>query len=51
MKVTWCGFASRVGEEMQAYLQHKRTLQRKFQTEESVLRLLDRHNVPAKRGA
>ncbi len=45
MKATWQGFSSLLADDMQAYLQHKRALQRKFQTEESVLRLLDRYLV------
>lgn len=45
MKPTWRGFASVLAEDMQAYLQYKRALQRKFRTEESVLRLLDRYLV------
>lgn len=45
MKPTWHGFASILAEDMRAYLHHKRALKRKFQTEESVLRLLDRYLV------
>jgi len=43
MKSTWPGFASILAQEMQTYVQHKRALQRKFRTEEMVLRLLDRY--------
>jgi site-specific recombinase XerD len=45
MKPTRHGFASILAENMQAYLHHKRALKRKFKTEESVLRLLDRYLV------
>lgn len=38
-------FCQFLAENIQAYLHHKRTLKRKFQTEESVLRLLDRYLV------
>ena len=51
MKPTWHGFASILAEDMQAYLHHKRALKRKFQIEESVLRLLDRYLVEHEVGA
>lgn len=45
MKPTWRGFTSILADDIQTYLLHKRALQRKFKTEESVLRLLDRYLV------
>ncbi len=45
MKPIWQGFTSLLADDMQTYLQHKRALQRKFQTEERALRLLDRYLV------
>lgn len=45
MKSTWRGFTSIFADDIEAYLRHKRALQRKFQTEETVLRLLDRYLV------
>ena len=45
MKVTWRGFNSILTNDIQQYLQHKRALGKKFQTEESALRLIDRYLV------
>lgn len=43
MKPTWQGFKSVLSEDIQNYLQLKRALGKRFHTEESVLRLLDRY--------
>ena len=43
MKATWRGFSSILADGIQAYLEYKRALKRKFRTEEMALRLLDRY--------
>jgi len=45
MKATWCGFTSVLADGIQAYLEYKRAIKRKFWNEEMVLRLLDRYLV------
>ena len=45
MRATWTGFASVLAADIEDYLQYKRALKRRFRTEESVLRLLDRYLV------
>jgi len=45
MKATWCGFTSVLANGIQAYLEYKRAIKRKFWNEEMVLRLLDRYLV------
>ena len=43
MKSQWRGFKSILADDIRDYLQHKRALGRKFETEESALRLFDRY--------
>ena len=43
MKTRFEGFESLLAQDIQAYLQHKRALGRKFDTEERALQLLDRY--------
>ena len=45
MKAIWRGFSSVLADCIQAYLQYKRAIKRKFRTEEMALRLLDRYLV------
>ncbi len=45
MKATWQGFTSILADDIEQYLRHKRSVKRKFQTEEGALRLLDRYLV------
>lgn len=43
MKAIWRGFSSILADGIQAYLEYKRAVKRKFHTEEMALRLLDRY--------
>jgi site-specific recombinase XerD len=43
MKAIWRGFSSILADGIQAYLEYKRAIKRKFRTEEMALRLLDRY--------
>lgn len=45
MKATWQGFSSILADDIEQYLRHKRSVKRKFRTEEGALRLLDRYLV------
>jgi len=45
MKAIWRGFSSILADGIQAYLEFKRAIKRKFRTEEMALRLLDRYLV------
>ena len=45
MKAIWRGFTSVLADSIQAYLEYKRAIKRKFWNEETVLRLLDRYLV------
>jgi site-specific recombinase XerD len=45
MKATWQGFTSILADDIEQYLRHKRSVKRKFRTEEGALRLLDRYLV------
>ncbi len=45
MKAIWLGFRSVLADSIQAYLDYKRAIKRKFRTEEMALRLLDRYLV------
>ena len=45
MKAIWRGFTSILADSIQAYLEYKRAIKRKFWNEETVLRLLDRYLV------
>lgn len=45
MNTTWDGFSSILKDDIEKYLQDKRAVKRKFRTEESALRLLDRYLV------
>ena len=43
MKALWRGFSSILADGIQAYLEYKRAIKRKFRTEDMALRLLDRY--------
>jgi len=43
MKTTWTNYQSCLAAEIKSFLEHKRALGRRFWTEESALRLLDRY--------
>ncbi len=45
MKIQWTGFRSPLADQIDAFLSHKRALERKFWTEENALRLFDRYIV------
>ncbi len=45
MNAIWRGFTSVLAGSIQAYLEYKRAIKRKFRTEEAALRLLDRYLV------
>lgn len=45
MKAIWRSFSSILADGIQAYLEYKRAIKRKFHTEEMALRLLDRYLV------
>ncbi len=45
MKATWRGFTSILADGIQAFLEYKRAIKRKFRSEEMTLRLLDRYLV------
>ena len=45
MKPQWTGFRSPLADRIEAFISHKRALERKFWTEERALRLFDRYIV------
>jgi len=48
MKTIWTGFHSILGDRIEQFIAHKRTLGRRYDVEEKTLRLFDRHLVDQK---